>query len=52
MIFVLGISEDENFYDEYHKTKEGKIVKIDQLKGYIKKYKNVAVPAHQTRYFL
>lgn len=52
MIFVLGISDDESFFEEYHKTKEGKVVKSDQLKGYIKKYKNVEVPAHQTRYFL
>ena len=52
MIFVLGISDDESFFEEYHKTKEGKVVKSDQLKGYIKKYKNVEVPAHQSRYFL
>lgn len=52
MIFVLGISDDESFFEEYHKTKEGKVVKSDQLKGYIKRYKNVEVPAHQTRYFL
>lgn len=52
MIFVLGISDDESFFEEYHKTKEGKVVKSDQLKGYIKKYKNVEVLAHQSRYFL
>ena len=52
MIFVLGISDDESFFEEYHKTKEGKVVKSDQLKGYLKRYKNVEVPAHQTRYFL
>lgn len=52
MIFVLNISDDESFFEEYHKTKEGKIVKSDQLKGYLKRYKNVKLPAHQTRYFL
>ena len=48
MIFVLGLSGEENFYIEY--TDE--IVKKDYLKGYIKKYKKVEVPAHQSRYFL
>lgn len=48
MIFVLGLSDEENFYIEYTDEK----VKKDYLKGYIKKYKNVEVPAHQTRYFL
>ena len=52
MIFVLGISDDESFFEEYHKTEEGEVVKSDQLKGYLKRYKNVEVPAHQTRYFL
>lgn len=52
MIFVLGISGKESFYKEYHKTKEGKVVKNDKLKGYLKRYKNVKLPAHQTRYFL
>lgn len=52
MIFVLNISDDENFFDEYHKTEEGEVVKSDQLKGYLKRYKNVKLPAHQTRYFL
>lgn len=48
MIFVLGISDDESFYDEYND--DG--VKNDKLKGYLKRYKNVEVPAHQPRYFL
>lgn len=48
MIFVLGLSDEENFYIEYTDEK----VKKDYLKGYIKKYKKVEVPAHQTRYFL
>lgn len=48
MIFVLGISDDESFYDEYNA--DG--VKNDKLKGYLKRYKNVEVPAHQPRYFL
>ena len=48
MIFVLGISDDESFYEEYND--DG--VKNDKLKGYLKRYKNVEVPAHQTRYFL
>lgn len=48
MIFVLGISDDESFYDEYND--DG--VKNDKLKGYLKRYKNVEVPAHQSRYFL
>lgn len=48
MIFVLGISDDESFFDEYND--DG--VKNDKLKGYLKRYKNVEVPAHQPRYFL
>lgn len=48
MIFVLGMSDEENFYIEYTDEK----VKKDYLKGYIKKYKKVEVPAHQSRYFL
>lgn len=48
MIFVLGISDDESFYDEYND--DG--VKNDKLKGYLKRYKNVKVPVHQPRYFL
>ena len=48
MIFVLGISDDESFYEEYND--DG--VKNDKLKGYLKRYKNVEVPAHQPRYFL
>ena len=48
MIFVLGLSDEENFYIEYTDEK----VKKDYLKGYIKKYKKVEVPAHQSRYFL
>lgn len=48
MIFVLGLSNEENFYIEYTDEK----VKKDYLKGYIKKYKKVEVPAHQSRYFL
>lgn len=48
MIFVLGLSDEENFYIEYTDEK----VKKDYLKGYIKKYKKVEVPAHQSRYFI
>ena len=48
MIFVLGISDDESFYEEYND--DG--VKNDKLKGYLKRYKNVKLPAHQKRYFL
>lgn len=48
MIFVLGLSDEENFFIEYTDEK----VKKDYLKGYIKKYKKVEVPAHQSRYFL
>lgn len=48
MIFVLGLSNEENFYIEYTDEK----VKKDYLKGYIKKYKKVEVPAHQSRYFI
>ena len=48
MIFVLGISDDESFYKEYND--DG--VKNDKLKGYLKRYKNVKLPAHQKRYFL
>lgn len=48
MIFVLGLSGEENFYIEYTDEK----VKKDYLKGYIKKYKKVEVPAHQSRYFI
>lgn len=48
MIFVLGISDDESFFEVYND--DG--VKNDKLKGYLKRYKNVVVPAHQSRYFL
>ena len=48
MIFVLGLSGEKNFYIEYTDEK----VKKDYLKGYIKKYKKVEVPAHQSRYFI
>ena len=48
MIFVLGLSDEENFFIEYTDEK----VKKDYLKGYIKKYKKVEVPAHQSRYFI
>lgn len=51
MIFVLGISDDESFYKEYNDD-DKKVVKNDKLKGYLKRYKNVEVPAHQPRYFL
>lgn len=51
MIFVLGISGKDSFYKEYNDD-DKKVVKNDKLKGYLKRYKNVKLPAHQTRYFL
>ena len=47
MIFVLGISDDESFFDEY--KEDGS--KLDYLKNYIKKYKDIEAPTFQSRYF-
>ena len=48
MIFILGISDDESFFDEY--KDDGS--KLDYLKNYIKKYKNIEVPTYNSRYLL
>ena len=47
MIFILGISDDESFFDEY--KEDGS--KWDYLKNYIKKYKDIVAPTFQSRYF-
>ena len=48
MIFILGISDDESFFDEYKDDGSKK----DYLKNYIKKYKNIEVPTYNSRYLL
>lgn len=48
MIFILGISDDESFFDEY--KEDGS--KSNYLKNYIKKYKNIEVPTYNSRYLL
>ena len=48
MIFILGISDDESFFDEYKEDGSKK----DYLKNYIKKYKNIEVPTYNSRYLL
>lgn len=47
MIFILGISDYEYFFDEY--KEDGS--KLDYLKNYIKKYKDIEAPTFQSRYF-
>lgn len=46
MIFILGISDDESFFDEY--KEDGS--KLDYLKNYIKKYKDIEAPTYNSRY--
>ena len=46
MIFILGISDDESFFDEY--KDDGS--KLDYLKNYIKKYKDIEAPTYNSRY--
>lgn len=48
MIFILGISDDESFFEEY--KEDGS--KLDYLKNYIKKYKTIEVPTYNSRYLL
>ena len=48
MIFILGISDDEPFFEEYREDGS----KLNYLKNYIKKYKNVEISTIQSRYFL
>lgn len=48
MIFILGISDDESFFDEY--KEDGS--KLDYLKNYIKKYKDIEAPTIQSRYWM
>ena len=48
MIFILGISDDESFFDEY--KEDGS--KLDYLKNYIKKYKDIVAPTYNSRYLL
>lgn len=47
MIFILGISDDESFFEEY--KEDGS--KLDYLKNYIKKYKDKKITTHNVRYF-
>lgn len=47
MIFILGISDDESFFDEY--KEDGS--KLNYLKNYIKKYKSLKKPTYNSRYF-
>ena len=46
MVFILGISDDESFFEEY--KEDG--TKLDYLKNYIKKYKDIVAPTFQSRY--
>lgn len=46
MIFILGISDDESFFEEYREDGS----KLDYLKNYIKKYKNIKITTHNVRY--
>lgn len=47
MIFILGISDDEYFLDEY--KEDGS--KLNYLKNYVKKYKSIEVPTYNIHYF-
>ena len=47
MIFILGISDDESFYEEYREDGS----KLNYLKNYIKKYKNIRTTTNNGRYF-
>ena len=47
MIFILGISDDESFFDEY--KEDGS--KLNYLKNYVKKYKSIEVPTYISHYF-
>lgn len=47
MIFILGISDDESFFDEY--KEDGS--KLNYLKNYVKKYKSIEVPTYNSHYF-
>ena len=47
MIFILGISDDESFFDEY--KEDGS--KLNYLKNYLKKYKSLKKPTYNSRYF-
>lgn len=46
MIFILGISDDESFFDEY--KEDGS--RLNYLKNYIKKYKDVETHTLNNRY--
>lgn len=47
MIFILGISDDESFFDEYREDGS----KLNYLKNYIKKYKTITLPTYNANYF-
>lgn len=47
MIFILGISDDESFFDEYRDDGS----KSNYLKSYIKKYKTITLPTYNSNYF-
>ncbi len=47
MIFVLGISDDEYYYEEYNE--DGK--RLDYLKNNLKRYKDVRIPTQNNFYW-
>lgn len=56
MLFILGITDDEDYYDEFKEVKkEGKkrtiTTKIDKLKNTLKNYKGVKVKTHNIYYW-
>lgn len=48
MIFVLGISDDESFFDEYKENGD----RLNFLKDYLKKYKNKKLPISNRAYWI
>jgi len=56
MLFILGITDDEDYYDEFKEVKkEGEkrtiTTKIDKLKNTLKNYKGVKVKTHNIYYW-
>lgn len=47
MIFVLGVSDDESYFDEYNENGD----KLNFLKNNLKKYKDVKIPTHNDIYW-
>ena len=57
MLFVLGITDDEDYYEELKEIKKegekkSKIIRIDKLKNTLKNYKNVTVKTHNMFYWI